>query len=215
MDAINRDTYEAIAVEFAETRAYIWQCVKSFLGRIQAGDEVLDIGCGNGKNMEYVRRMLGCKVQGVDTCLGFVDICRTKDLPVSLGDSRDLPFPTGRFDCVLCVAMFHHLLSQEDRDVAMRELLRVLRPGGVGLLTCWATEQPAGGKFRFVEGVNPVPWKGRRAEKTAVMRYYYVYSRAMFETYFRSFPEIVVEDIYWEVGNWILVFRKRCEPFSG
>lgn len=210
MDAINRETYETIAKEFAETRAYVWQCVKSFAGQIRTGDEVLEIGCGNGKNMEYVGKVTGATVQGIDTCRRFVDICERKGLKVAYGDSKDLVFPTNRFDCVMCVAMFHHLLSQEDRDRSMREMIRVLRPGGVGLLTCWSTEQPDGGKFCFTEGVNPVPWKGRRAEKAAVMRYYYVYSRAMFESYFRSFPEIVVETVYWEVGNWILVFRKRA-----
>jgi len=62
MNIINRETYEYIADEFSNTRAYVWQCVKDFIFFIQNNISeknnlkplILEIGCGNGKNMEYL-----------------------------------------------------------------------------------------------------------------------------------------------------------------
>ena len=69
--------------------------------------------------------------------------------------------------------MFHHLLTEEEQDISFKEMLRVMKTGAIGILTCWATEQPFESKFKFHEGVNIVLWKGKEKTKT---RYYYVYS---------------------------------------
>ena len=54
MNQTNKDTYEEIAEQFSETRAYVWQCVKDFTNLITDKSNILEIGCGNGKNMEYI-----------------------------------------------------------------------------------------------------------------------------------------------------------------
>jgi ubiquinone/menaquinone biosynthesis C-methylase UbiE len=115
-----------------------------------------------------------------------------------------LPFDNEVFDYILCIAMFHHLLTLEERDKTFREILRVMKPGGYGILTCWSTIQPDNLKFKFNEGINIVPWKGRQI--TNKTRYYYVYSEKMFREYFESFKEIKIIDIYYEYGNWVLTF---------
>jgi ubiquinone/menaquinone biosynthesis C-methylase UbiE len=124
-------------------------------------------------------------------------------LSVVQGDAKMLPFTYERFDALLCIAMFHHLLTDTDRHRSFREIIRVLKSGGHGILTCWSTIQPEESKFIFTEGLNVVPWNGKQT------RYYYVYSESMFREYFQSFSEITIESIYNECGNWILVFRKK------
>jgi hypothetical protein len=100
--------------------------------------------------------------------------------------------------------MFHHLLIDSDRNATFGEILRVLKPKGYGILTCWSTVQPTGSKRVFTEGVNRVLWKGQQ------MRYYYVYSEAMFREYFQSFSDVItIKTIYNEMGNWILIFKKK------
>jgi hypothetical protein len=103
--------------------------------------------------------------------------------------------------------MFHHLLTKEDQDKSMKEFIRVMKPNSIGIITCWATEQPIDSKFKFTEGVNIVPWKGR--QDINKIRYYYVYSHKMFQEYFETFDEIKILEIYSEVGNWILLFIKK------
>ena len=207
LDQINQNTYEEISKEFSETRAYIWKCVKDFTGLISdKNNRILEIGCGNGKNMEYIEKHTESNIVGIDTCNHFVEICKKKNLDVILSNSTKLPFPDNHFDYILCIAMFHHLLTIEDRNTSMNEFIRVMKPDSYGIITCWSTEQPEDSKFKFTEGINIVPWKGR--QDINKIRYYYVYNQKMFQEYFETFTEIKIIQIYNEVGNWILLFRK-------
>jgi ubiquinone/menaquinone biosynthesis C-methylase UbiE len=206
MNQTNKDTYEEIAERFSETRAYVWQCVKDFTNLITDNSNILEIGCGNGKNMEYILKNINVNLIGIDTCKKFVSMCQEKKLNVILGDALKLHFEDNIFDYVLCIAMFHHLLTEEEQDISFKEMLRVMKTGAIGILTCWATEQPIESKFEFTKGVNIVPWKGKDNTKT---RYYYVYNEEMFLHFFMKYEEITIIKIYNEVGNWILLFKKK------
>ena len=121
----------------------------------------------------------------------------------------NLNFDDNSFDNILCIAMFHHLLTEEDQKNAMKEILRVMKPGGFCMITCWSTEQPDSNdikKFKFNEGINIVPWKGRK--ELNKIRYYYVYSEKMFREFFNQYNKIKICSIYNEVGNWIILFQK-------
>ena len=214
MDTVNQDTYERIAKEFSETRSYVWNCIKDFTQCIRSESEsykripnIIEVGCGNGKNMEYIKQRVDCNIVGIDSCHAFIDICEQKGLEASFGFSNKLAFPDQSFDYLLCIAMFHHLLTDEDRNTTMKEILRVMKPNSYGILTCWSTIQPEKSNFRFHEGVNIVPWKGRKNNHTT--RYYNVYSEQMFREYFQAFSEIDIVHIYNEFGNWILTFRRK------
>jgi alkylated DNA repair protein alkB family protein 8 len=213
LDAINLNTYEAISTEFSETRAYVWQCIKDFTKLITQNSNVLEIGCGNGKNIEYILKNVSCNIIGIDTCEKFVDMCRSKELDAQKSSILNLEFEDSKFDFVLCIAVFHHLLSDENQLSGMNEIIRVMKPGSTGIITCWATEQPTEQiitkekKFTFHEGINIVPWKGRQdLNKT---RYYYVYSKKMFLDFFGKFDRIEILKVYNEVGNWIIFFKKK------
>ena len=148
-----------------------------------------------------------CNVIGIDTCQHFVDICQQKKLHAIQSNATSLPFSDNQFDYLICIAMFHHLLTKEDQDKSMKEFIRVMKPNSYGIITCWATEQPFDSKFKFDKGINIVPWKGR--QDINKIRYYYVYSHKMFQEYFETFDEIKILEIYSEVGNWILLFMKK------
>ena len=125
-------------------------CVRAFADDyLRSGQKVLEVGCGNGKNLEFLQHRVD--VVGIDTCENFVRICGAKGLNVRAGDAREIPYGDAIFDAVLCIAMFHHV-AEEDRCRAFRDILRVLR---VGILTCWSVEQPA--KFIFSEGLDLCP----------------------------------------------------------
>jgi ubiquinone/menaquinone biosynthesis C-methylase UbiE len=213
MDDVNKKTYNDIAIEFSETRAYVWQCVKDFTKFINISNKengffILEIGCGNGKNMEYLNKNIEnkCNVIGIDNCENFIEICKKKNLSIFNCNSDLMPFSNESFDFILCIAMFHHLLTLEDRNSSFNEILRVMKNGSYGILTCWSTIQPEKSNFKFKEGINIVPWKGRKSINK--IRYYYVYSEKMFREYFESFMEIKIIDLYNEFGNWVLIFQK-------
>lgn len=88
------------------------------------GDDVLDVGCGNGA---YLARCGGAI--GMDLSPGMLDSARARtDAALVCGDAQRLPFAADSFDTVLAPHMLYHV---PDRAQAARELRRVLRPGGV------------------------------------------------------------------------------------
>lgn len=208
---INLETYEVISKEFSETRAYVWQCIKDFTELIKNNKEnnptILEIGCGNGKNMYYILKKISCNLIGVDTCQNFIDMCLSSKLNVKKNNITNLDFNDSTFDHILCIATFHHLLSETDKNKGMKEIIRVMKSGATGIITCWSTEQPDDSKFKFHDGINIVMWKGR--QDLNKIRYYYVYNYNMFLEFFSSFNEIEILKIYNEVGNWILLFKKK------
>lgn len=116
------DVYENIAPSFDKTRYDVWPEVQEFLNMLEPGTKVLDVGCGNGKNMLYRSDL---QMEGCDTCNNFIDICKAKNLIVKYGNILNLPYDDNSFDIVICIAVIHHLLTNEDRQKAIKELQRV------------------------------------------------------------------------------------------
>ncbi len=100
------------------------------------GQRVLEIGCGTGSLLLMVKRAQpGAEVVGLDPDPGALEIARRKAARAGLairldpGFSERLPYADGSFDHVLSSLMFHHL-SLTAKEQTLREVRRVLRPGG-------------------------------------------------------------------------------------
>ena len=95
--------------------------------------EILDVGTGTGANLRLLRDLGFARITGVDQSPEAVRFCAEKGLgAVQLGDIRGLGLPDRRFDLVLATDVIEHV---DDDLAALRELRRVLRPGGYLLLT--------------------------------------------------------------------------------
>jgi ubiquinone/menaquinone biosynthesis C-methylase UbiE len=90
---------------------------------------VLDHGCGTGIFGALLKKR-GAKVIGLDISRPLLKVAATRIRAVQ-GDAHKLPFKDGRFDFVLSL-MVLHILTKPER--AIREIRRVLKPGGVLLL---------------------------------------------------------------------------------
>ena len=117
------------------------------------GDEtVLDVGCGRGLMLIAAGKRLKT---GSGRAVG-VDIWQAQDLTgnssastlenarregvadrveVKTADMRQMPFPDGTFDAVVSVAAVHNLYDRADRQKAIAEMARVLKPGGAALIS--------------------------------------------------------------------------------
>jgi SAM-dependent methyltransferase len=118
---------------------------------IQPGLRVLEIGCGTGNLLVTVaRRQPGAEVIGIDPDPPPLPRAHRKAdrarLPVRLDRAfaGELPFPDGSIDRVLSSLMLHHL-DDEEKPRAMREIRRVLRPGGQLHLVDFAGTPPKRG----------------------------------------------------------------------
>jgi ubiquinone/menaquinone biosynthesis C-methylase UbiE len=103
---------------------------------IRPGQRVLGIGCGTGNLALLAKRLHPeAEVVGLDPdpkALGRAGRKAERDgLPIRLdcGFAEELPYPGASFDRVLSAFMFHHL-GPDEKEASLREVRRVLRPGG-------------------------------------------------------------------------------------
>lgn len=95
-------------------------------------------GCGNGKYLGVNPQLC---VIGSDICPELVSIARTRGHEVAVSDCLNLPYRNGVFDAAICIAVVHHLSTEERRLAALKELARIVRNGGRILVYVWAMEQ--------------------------------------------------------------------------
>ncbi|HVN83915.1 MAG TPA: class I SAM-dependent methyltransferase [Candidatus Binatia bacterium] len=103
---------------------------------IHSGHRVLDLGCGTGTMAVLIRQQRPeSVVVGVDGDPRALERARRKAAQASLPIQFDqafadrLPYPDRSFDRVVSSLVFHHL-THDDKLAALREILRVLKPGG-------------------------------------------------------------------------------------
>jgi len=120
---------------------------------LQAGELVLDLGCGAGRHVFQSLRN-GARVVAFDYDLDelrqVADLCgamavageidRAEDGAACRGDAVHLPFPDATFDRIIAAEVLEHI---PDDVGAMAELVRVLKPGGTIAVTvpAWLAEQ--------------------------------------------------------------------------
>jgi demethylmenaquinone methyltransferase/2-methoxy-6-polyprenyl-1,4-benzoquinol methylase len=94
------------------------------------GDHILDVATGTGAVAIELLRRKGCRVTGLDQSAGMLEAARGRlpaDIELVTGDADHLPFEAGSFDGLT----FTYLLRYVDDPAAtLRELSRVVRPGG-------------------------------------------------------------------------------------
>lgn len=101
-----------------------------------AGRDVLDLACGSGRYGKLAREMGARRVIGIDDSTAMLTRARqesTLSLPVQ-GDMPAIPCRSESFDVVICALALGHLTAERMR-AAVREISRILRPGGVALIS--------------------------------------------------------------------------------
>ena len=117
------------SVEFLTTMRYIEKYIRP-------GDRVLEIGAGTGRYSHALARR-GYRVDAVELVAHNIEIFRKNTLPgeqitVTRGNALDLSaFPAGTYDVTLLLGPLYHLYTPEDKRQALREAIRVTKPGGV------------------------------------------------------------------------------------
>ena len=197
--------YESIADHFDSTRYNKWKGVMDFLQTISPGTKLLDAGCGNGK---YLSVRKDCEVHRCDTCPTLIDIATKKhvDAQIILANIKELPYNDNAFDAIICVAVLHHLTTDESRCLALNSLLRVVKPGGKIFLTVWALEARKP-KWRNIGGTDyMVPWN--HIDGTIYERFYHLFSEEEIVNLITK-PSVLIEQIQFEKNNWQVTIRKE------
>jgi SAM-dependent methyltransferase len=128
---------EALLARFGQIDIYVFD--QLLRGRITPQMKVLDAGCGDGRNSEYLLRC-GASVFGVDTdpdrIIGVQSAAAeyAPDLPPAnfrVAPISSLPFPDDHFEAVICCAVLHFAEDEPEFERMVEELWRVLDTDGV------------------------------------------------------------------------------------
>ena len=140
--ASNDDAATQQAVEWLEAQSvhpFLRDVAQRSLARLdlQPGESVLDVGCGTGVFLPGLASIVGPegRVVGLDHSEAFLEEARKRLADESIedrvelvaGDVHRLPFADATFDAVHCERVLMHV---EDPSLAIREMRRVVRPGG-------------------------------------------------------------------------------------
>ena len=117
------------SVEFLTTMRYIGQYIKP-------GDRVLEVGAGTGRYSHALARQ-GYTVDAVELIGHNIDVFQNniqpgENISITQGNALDLSaFSDNTYDITLLLGPLYHLYTKEDKRQALREAIRVTRPGGV------------------------------------------------------------------------------------
>tara|TARA_B110000444_G_scaffold42817_4_gene38720 strand:- start:13814 stop:14434 length:621 start_codon:yes stop_codon:yes gene_type:complete len=175
-----RNIYQNIAEHFNDTRVYKWKWVVDFLDKFKDDNLILDLGCGNGRNMVHNN----INFIGFDNCDKFINICKDKGLEVYNSNITQINMKSELADGIICIAVFHHLSTIEHRIESLKEMKRLLKPGGKILISVWSINQPVNSRRHFNNfGNNIVTWN---SFGTNYERFYYIFEPDEIKQLFKS-----------------------------
>lgn len=147
--ALNRTFYAAFARPFADSRSVADPALTAILPYIPPRARVLDVGCGNGRLALLLdRERPGTTYLGIDATPELIAVARrwAETLTNVAAEFRvvDVTGPgwvsrvgNPTYDCVICLAVLHHLPGYELRARVLREMAGLLASDGRVILSTW------------------------------------------------------------------------------
>src|SRR4051812_5947191 len=142
-EEISRAFYAELGADGLASRTrpeYDQQVVAALLELLPPAGRILDVGCGYGR-VAIPLALAGFRVSGLDHAENLLAAARKRaaeagvDVVFTAGSMTRLPYPDGSFDAAVCLwSAFHELLEEDAQACAVRELWRVLAPGGLALV---------------------------------------------------------------------------------
>jgi ubiquinone/menaquinone biosynthesis C-methylase UbiE len=192
----SKDIFNQIAPSWYSFRHWsIFRSELEMLAQRWQKGRLLNIGCAHGP--DFLPFTQNFDLYGVDFSTEMLKLARKYSqkfkFPVilSVSDVSHLPYADETFDSAISVATYHHVKGKKEKQVALSELRRVLKPGGEAFITVWNRWQS---KFWFKPKEVAVSW--RKRDKT-LERYYYLFTYPELEKLvktagfdvLKSFPE--------------------------
>ena len=157
--------------------------------------------------MKYFLNNGWLNVVGCDASKNFVSLCQSKLLNVTYGNLLSIPHSDNTFDNVICIAVLHHLSTEQHRIDAINELIRVVKPNGKILITVASHE------FPFYKNLGNdqdcmVPWKNCVDKSIIGTRYYHLFKEGELELMCQN-ENIKSVNGFFEHDNWCVVITKN------
>tara|TARA_B100000963_G_C22637429_1_gene678360 strand:+ start:4215 stop:4877 length:663 start_codon:yes stop_codon:yes gene_type:complete len=202
-----QDVYNKISKHFDQTRYHTWPKIKEFTNKFNKNSMIGDIGCGNGRNCNLRD---DCIYHGYDNCEGFVNLCKEKNITCKKSSILNIDCSNNVYDYCMCIAVIHHLSTEERRIKAIQELIRITKKGGKILIYVWAKEQK---KFKMYDEKDiMVPWnlqkKYSQNETNLYYRYYHLFEKRELENLIENCGlNIVIEENGYQADNYYAIIK--------
>ncbi|MBI4080596.1 MAG: class I SAM-dependent methyltransferase [Candidatus Levybacteria bacterium] len=198
---ITKQSYDEHAEEFASFaaafRGKLKQWIASFADQLKANDQVLDVGCGAGRDAHYFIEH-GLHVTGIDNSEKLIDLAKIKvpDGAFFVMDFEELPLPKESFEGVWASASLVHV-PRENLLPILKRIHALLKPGGV-FFSSWRVGK--GEKFTVEKRGN-----------AELKRYYTYYDPEELIDLMKKadFIEVTHELDEIETGMWVGVFAHK------
>ena len=171
MTATSEKGYKGLGMEGAIARWYDRNTRKNLeefrteAERLKAflpdGGDMLEVAPGPGFLAIEMARERGIRVTGLDISMTFLELARKNAAEAGvrvdfrLGNAASMPFADRSFDLLVCRAAFKNF-SEPER--ALKEMRRVLRPGGTGVIIDLRRDVPMAEVKQEVAGMRLDPW---------------------------------------------------------
>src|SRR5579885_847353 len=151
------NSYAAFMDFMQRTEPYIYSILDTY---DWSGKQVLEVGCGQGSTANYLPQR-GATVIALDMSLeslrqtraGARELGHASRLIPARADAEHLPFPSESFDAVVSLGVLHHTA---DTAAAIREVHRLLKPGGTAIIMLYRTGNPKWWMTRAIRGMTRI-----------------------------------------------------------
>lgn len=197
------DIYNQISDHFNVTRFLPWPKVRDFLISLSPDSLMIEVGCGNGKNLGISPgKSIGC-----DICPKLLEIAKNKGHDVVCCDALNLSYKNNIADAVISIAVIHHLTTHERRLKAIQEMLRILKPNGQMLIYVWAKEY--NNNHNFITGDCFVGWTNNKEDNKDYKRYYHFFEKEELMELCLQAGKCEIKDIFLDHNeNWAIICKK-------
>ena len=184
-----QETWNAIAKSFDSTRHKTWKPCMDFIESLSEDSIAIDIGCGNGRHLIPCAKRCS-KVIGLDVSIEMLKILQDKiekkkleNVTLIHGDAADIPLDDNSVDAALYIAALHSIRGRENRLNSLKEVKRILKPGGKALISVWTKWRDEHKKSFFQKitrkglpehGDKNIHW---RQHGLNVSRFYHIYTK--------------------------------------
>ncbi|MFA4814565.1 MAG: class I SAM-dependent methyltransferase [Candidatus Gracilibacteria bacterium] len=204
--------YDQIARDFSQSRQFPWKDFELFKAYYRKDFNVLDLGCGNGRLLKFLKKEGYKTYLGIDQSAELLKQAR-KEWPKEkflLADMSD-PLPVKeKFDALFAIASLHHL-PPEDQEQTLKNWKKVLKPGGFLFMTNWNLHQRSFWPLLLRSFLFPtyerrgllVPWQHK------IQRYYYAFTKHRLEKILKNAGYEVLFNDYVREGESATLFSGK------
>ena len=215
--------YEKEGDAFSRTRRHSWPLMNLFKKYLKKNDVLLDIGAGNGRLIEGLPKDI--EYIGVEPSLALRDSAKRlysvyDNFKIINGRLPRLDLDDNLADVLSCIAVLHHVPSRDLRKMSVDEMYRILKPGGVAIISVWNLRSEKFFNWKSfwhawlrLPGIKYaswgdyyVPWKSSgRVEN----RYVHAFTLREFKSLFKDKKWDIINIGSYDKGGWVSFWQGR------